>query len=257
MKPTNYPQINELINHLLVQMQTILGNKLIGLYLDGSLVMGDFDINISDIDLVAILESDINDKEFEDLEKMHVDLIGKYKEWDDRIEVCYISKEALNSTRTKVMPIVNISPGEPFHRTASRKEWLMNWYLLREKNVVIFGPDPKTIIDPISKEEFIQNVQAHVRGWGEWVKTMRNRYAQAYAILTMCRALYAYKKTDQVSKREAAIWVQKELPEWSKLIKDALVWREAGKDARNVNDESTYPNTVRFVEFIRNQILPT
>jgi len=56
MKPTKYPQVNELISTLSSQMQEILGKKLIGLYLDGSLVMGDFDIDISDIDLTAVLE---------------------------------------------------------------------------------------------------------------------------------------------------------------------------------------------------------
>ena len=255
MKPTKYPQVNELISTLSSQMQEILGKKLIGLYLDGSLVMGDFDIDISDIDLTAVLESNIDDGEFEALKKMHDELVLDHKERNDRIEVCYISLEALNSTRTKVMPIVNISPGEPFHRIETRKEWLMNWYLVREKSVTIFGPNPKFIIEPISKEEFLQNVQEHVKSWEDWIETMRNRYAQAYAILTICRALYAYKNGDQVSKKQAALWVQKELPAWAELIQNALVWRDAGKKDKNVNDESSYPETLRFVNFVRDQII--
>src|SRR2546422_8006017 len=82
--PTPYADINQLLELLLSGIQKILGAKLIGLYLYGSLVIGDFDPNISDIDLVAALSSDIDDKESGALQKMHDDFAKKYKEWDDR-----------------------------------------------------------------------------------------------------------------------------------------------------------------------------
>jgi predicted nucleotidyltransferase len=71
--PTPCADINQLLELLLSGIQNILGAKLIGLYLYGSLVIGDFDPNISDIDLVAALSSDIDDKEFGALQKMHDD----------------------------------------------------------------------------------------------------------------------------------------------------------------------------------------
>ncbi len=253
-KLTDYPKVDEVINILLSNMQDVLGSKLIGLYLDGSLVLGDFDPNISDIDLTAILENDLNDQEFDLLKMKHEELVNHFPEWDDRIEVCYISKEALNSVRTKLMPIVNISPGEPFDRTKTQKEWLMNWYLIREKSITIFGPDPKEVIDPISKDEFIQNVKAHTEAWGDWVKNMKSKYAQAYAILTMCRALYACKNGDQVSKINAAEWTIKELPEYKSLIQNALVWRENEKKNKE-EDWENYPNTEKFVNFVKNLVI--
>lgn len=253
MNATPYANINKLLSILLKQIQEILGNKLVGLYLEGSLVLGDFDENISDIDLVAVLSSDVDDVEFKMLMNMHTDFVEKYKEWYDRIEVCYISKQALNDTRTQERGIVNISPGEPFHRTKTRKEWLMNWYLTREKGATLFGPPPKTIIDPISKQEFIQSVIDHTTGWEEWVQNMRNPYAQSYAILSMCRALYAFRNGDQVSKIKAAEWADKQLPEWSHVIQNALIWRTGGK--YKPADELTHPQTVEFVNHVRKLIL--
>jgi predicted nucleotidyltransferase len=253
-KLTEYPKVDEVIYILLSNMQDILGSKLIGLYLDGSLVLGDFDPKVSDIDLTAILENDLDDQEFELLKKKHEELVNNTPEWDDRIEVCYISKEALNSVRTKIMPIVNISPGEPFHRTETQKEWLMNWYLIREKSITIFGSDPNEVIDPISKDEFIQNVKAHTEAWGDGVKNMKSKYAQAYAILTICRALYAYKNGDQVSKKQAAEWTIKELPEYKSLIQNALLWRDNEKKNKQ-EDMENYPNTEKFVNYVKNLIL--
>src|SRR5712691_11153803 len=93
--PTPYAEINQLLELLPVGIQKVLGEKLVGLYLYGSLVTGDFDNESSDIDLVAVLSSDIDDRDFTHLQKMHNDFANKYKQWDDRIEVCYISVAAL------------------------------------------------------------------------------------------------------------------------------------------------------------------
>ncbi len=247
MQPTSYSHINELLDNLLSQLQHVLEKKLIGLYLYGSLVLGDFDPTISDIDLVAALSSDIDEKEFEALQKMHTALATTRKEWDDRIEVCYISVTALKTVRSRTSQIANISPGEPFHRRESRKEWLTDWYLVREKGVTLFGPPPKTLIEPISKEEFLQAVTDQTKAWREWIHDIQhNRKSQAYAILTMCRALYAYKNGEQVSKKQAAMWAEKELPQWSSVIKKALLWREAWRD-EEVNHEATFQETLHFV----------
>ena len=220
----------------------------------GSLVTGDFDQNVSDIDLLAILESSLNDQEFEQLQKMHQDFASEHKEWDNRIEVQYMPKLALKTFKTQENEIAVISPGEPFHKKIIGKHWLMNWYMVREKGITLFGPDPKTIIEPISKEEFIESVKDHAKSWGEWVKDMKSKGAQSYSILTLCRALYAVRNGEQVSKKQAALWTIKQLPEWSNLINNAILWREEAKN-KQIESEATHAETERFVNFVRDLII--
>jgi hypothetical protein len=215
--------------------------------------LGDFDPKTSDIDLLAALSGDIVEKEFETLQQMHTEIAKEHQEWGDRIEVCYISVDALKSVKSRTCPIANISPGEPFHRTESSKEWILKWYLIREKSKALFGPSPKTLIEPISKEEFIQSVKDHARSWDKWVESMKNRYAQSYAILTMCRALYSYRNGNQVSKKKAAEWAKVQLPEWSAVIQNAVDWKEAGIDMKV--DETNYPKTVELVTYVRSLIV--
>ena len=250
--PTAHADINQLLELLLSSMQKILGEKLVGVYLYGSLVIGDFDPTISDIDLVAALASDLDDKEFEALQRMHVDFAHQHKEWDDRIEVCYISLAALQTVKTGTSQVANISPGEPFHKRETSIEWLISWYVVRESSITLCGPAPKTIIEPISKDEFLRAIQAHTKAWDEWIHDMHNRKSQAYAILTMCRALYILKYGEQVSKKQAALWAEKEFPEWASLIENALLWREAWRD-ENVDHGATFPDTLRFVHFAISQ----
>src|ERR687886_1402669 len=75
--------------------------------------------------------------------------------------------------------------------------------------------------------EFVVSVREHVRQWPAWVTSSRDwRPAQAYAILTLCRALYGVVHGEQVSKLRAARWVQGYAPAWAGLMADALQWRQ-------------------------------
>jgi hypothetical protein len=69
----------------------------------------------------------------------------------------------------------------------------------------------------------------------------------------MCRALYTCTHGAQVSKRKAAAWAAHELPEWADLINSALLWRAAWRDDP-VDPAATFPETVRFVQFMRARI---
>jgi predicted nucleotidyltransferase len=245
--------IDKLLSGLLERIRQILSAKLVGLYLYGSLVAGDFDRDISDIDLLAVTSMDIDEREFALLETMHNDIAAEHPEWEGRLEIAYLSARALKTFKTESSRIAVISPGEPFHFKEAGNDWLINWWTVREKGIVLFGADPATIIEPISKQEFLQAVREQAKEWREWVYHSRERPWQAYAILTMCRALYANANGDLASKKQAARWAQAELPEWASLIENALAWRAAWRD-KAVDHEATFPETVGFVHFVIDQI---
>lgn len=254
MEQTIYPEVNALLDYILTNLQRIFGAKLVALYLDGSLVVGDFNIKLSDIDLVAVVSSEIDEVEFDELKAMHEALVKENPEWHDRIEVCYITAQALEKVKSRTSKIINISPGEPIHRKESSKEWIMNWYLTREKAFTLYGPQPTQIIEPLTKGDFIQSVKDHANSWDKWVNDMsKNLYAQSYVRLSLCRALYSYKNSDQVSKIQAAKWALKELPEWTNVIHEALLWRDGPK--HSPPDEVAFIETKRFVDYIRKLIL--
>lgn len=253
MPITPYPHIDELLSSLRYQIQRILGKKLVGLYLYGSLVTGDFERESSDIDLLAVTASDIDQEEFDQLQKMHTDFVNHNPKWDNRVEIGYLPVAALKTYKSQVSKIAIISPGEPFHFKEAGKDWLINWWVVREKGVPLFGPSPTAFIEPISKEEFLRAVQEQAQDWRDWVNHMHRRKSQAYAILTMCRALYAYQNGGQASKKQAARWAQEYLPQWAPLIQKALLWRDE-KQEDEVDHEATFPETVRFVHFVIDQM---
>jgi predicted nucleotidyltransferase len=248
-KLTSYPDVDKLLYGLRDRIRQILGEKLVGLYLYGSLVTGDFDPGVSDFDLLAATATEIDDEAFDRLQQLHLDFVDTHPAWENRVEIAYLPVEGLRTFRTKESVMAVISPGEPFHRKAAGKEWTINWWLVRERGRTLYGPDPKTLIEPISQQEFLDMVRQHARQWREWVTESRSRKAQSYARLTLCRALYAAVHGEQPSKRRAARWAQERYPEHARLIEEALAWREAEDDSE-VDHEATYPETERFVQFM-------
>jgi hypothetical protein len=69
----------------------------------------------------------------------------------------------------------------------------------------------------------------------------------------MCRALYAAKHGEQVSKRQAALWVREYLPEQAELIEQALEWRTA-EDDEGIDHQATFAETERFVHYMIDQV---
>jgi hypothetical protein len=60
--------------------------------------------------------------------------------------------------------------------------------------------------------EFVEVVREQAEAWRRWVYEMRHPGRQAYAVLTMCRALYTHTHGEQATKRTAALWAQGYLP---------------------------------------------
>lgn len=248
------PPVDILLAELRERIERTLGDALLGLYLYGSAVTGGYLEGVSDVDLLAVAASPLDDSSLAALESMHAELETAHPAWHGRVEVAYVPARALHIFRQKASTIAVISPGEPFHTVEAGRDWLVNWWVVRQQGIALLGPPAADLIPPIATAEFASVVREHAQAWPEWIREMRHhRGGQAYAILTLCRALYACAKGEQVSKQEAAAWAQARYPEWAPLIGDALVWR-VEPAPRSSQHEATYAATERFVRFVAEEV---
>lgn len=253
MNVTPYAYVNDLLCELLAQLQRCLGKKLVGLYLHGSLVTGDFAPGISDVDLLAAIANDLNAAEFTALQRMHADLPRARPVWDNRIEVAYASVAALRSFRSQQHSFAIVSPGEPFHRKVMDSGYLMNWYIVREWGKALMGPPPDAIIPPIAKAEFILTVRDYVSWLVERLPEVTDSLYRSYAVLAACRALYLHRLGELASKERAAAWTQSELAEWSGLIDTAVAARRTWR-TEPVDNAVDHTDALRFLEVVQADI---
>ncbi len=227
---TQHGEVNNILDRLLDGHRRIFGDKLVGFYLYGSLVWGDFDIASSDIDTLCVIASEITHEEMKLLDRLHVEIANQNPLFRDRIEVHYASRYGLKYVREFPSKMGNISPGEPLHIIDASIDWLVEWYCVQEYAITLFGVDKSEVIPYIDKSEFIQQTCNYARSFKERIQESKgNPYSQAYIILTLCRALYTLKNGEQISKPGAARWAADFLPEYRELITHALAWRRERK----------------------------
>ncbi|MDP9118985.1 MAG: DUF4111 domain-containing protein [Actinomycetota bacterium] len=202
---------------------------------------------MSDADTVAVLRSDPTEAELTALERLHRDIVEEMSAWEDRVEVVYLSSQALTTFRTASSPAARISPGEPFHVIEVDDRWLIDWYQLRAVGIPLLGPPAASLVPPISHTEYVEAVRQHVLAWEDPADEFLERGDQAYAILTMCRGLRTWRTGEHVSKHEAARWACDALPDHADLIRDAMAWRAESRDGVGIDGSATRDATRRFV----------
>jgi hypothetical protein len=245
------PSVEELLTRLVRGQEHALGVQLLGTYLFGSAVTGDFDAGISDVDTVAVLRADPGSAQFTALERLHRDIVEETPEWEDRVEAVYLSARALSAFRTTSSPAARISPGEPFHAIEIDHRWLIDWYQLREVGVASSGPPAESLVPPVSHVEFVEAVRQLVLAWPDPADELLTSGDHAYAVLTMCRASRTWRTGEHVSKREAARWACETLPAHADLIRDALIWRARSRDRVQPDGEATREGTKRSVKEVQ------
>jgi predicted nucleotidyltransferase len=234
-----------LLERLSRDIADALGPDLVGLYVHGSWALGDFHPGRSDVDLLAVLDTDPTAATADTLRILHARLAADHPEWADRVEVEYLSEVALAGFRTEPRPMVRISPGEPLHLLPATRHYLLNWYAARERGVALRGPRARAVIPAISEAEWIEVVRDHARNWPSWIEDVRGPGGQAYAVLTLCRALLAVQEGRQASKRAAAAWAVTAVPEHAGLVAWAAgCWYGDGTDAGGGRDVVGFVNQV-------------
>lgn len=255
MKPTEYEDINQILEQLKTGIENILGKNLVGLYLTGSLTYGDFDRGSSDIDFLAIIDKEISDQQFQEITKMHSNIGKGYPEWNKRIEGQYTPLGWFDSIERPIDKRVYVNGGKVnLHQYGN--EWAINYFVLYECGIALVGPDPKALLKPVriedvreaSKKNLIEEWQPKLKKKDPFTEVgYDTNHIQAYAFLTMCRILHRASSDDVASKRKASAWVKKTYPEWSHLIEKAENWKHGMK-----MDSET--KTKEFIEFVAKNV---
>jgi predicted nucleotidyltransferase len=235
------------LEDFLTKVAEALDGSIEGIVLFGSLAAGAFDPQASDIDLIVAVSADIDDEALESLRQMHDRFTLAHPQWEDRLDVAYISVDALRTFGEHDSPLVVISRGEPIHRTRTDKGWIMNWHGAREVGVTLLGPSPRDLIAATTEADFLSAVRMYMQWLFAKASSSDEPNLLAYSVVTACRALYACSTGTQASKEAAALWAERRYPEWSSLIRSAREWRKTAASARSPETRTS----VRSVEFIR------
>ncbi len=236
LHPTPYADVNAALHDLLRRIQAILGKHLRGMYLSGSLALGEFDPRSSDLDVVVVTDDVLSHDLFVALQQMHVRFDTSGLPWAAKVDAVYIPQAALRHPAPTLEHYPQIEWPSALFLGPLESGWMFQCALLRERGIVIAGPDPRALIDPIDPDEMRRAVGPIALKWLEqarhdpsWLVGLRQRREQAFVVLTLCRLLYTLDCGAVTSKPAAARWAQTALgPRWSGLIERSLAGKVEG-----------------------------
>jgi hypothetical protein len=165
--------VTEILSALLAGAREILGDKLAGLYLRGSLAHGGFRAETSDVDVLAVTEAPVGDAELGALAALHARLAALPNTYGNRMEIAYIDRAALRRFRPGLLHPTR-GQGATLERSEHHTNWILERWTVREHGLTLFGPNPRTLIDPISSDELQAAVRARLGDWADWARELED-----------------------------------------------------------------------------------
>lgn len=243
---TPFPDVNALLSALLEGVREILGDGLVGMYLYGSLSLGDFDPDSSDVDFLFVTTDVLPVEMLDALRALHARIAASGLRYADKLEGSYIPRAALRRHDPANAAHPTIGVDWDFGVREHGSNWIVERWIVRERGITIWGAPPATLIDPVSPDELRAAICDSLGFWQQSLTDsawLEPRDYQAFAVLTMCRALYTLSRGEVVSKPDAAAWALETIePEWRPLIKQALVWRHQ-------HEKADLTETLEFIRF--------
>ncbi len=245
--PTAHDDVNALLRALLAGVRAALGEQLVAMYLEGSLALGDFDPASSDVDFVVATRDGLPPDVVERLRAMHDALGASGLPYARRIEGAYIPCADLRRYDPAHARHPTIGTDWEFQIAWFDESWVLKRSILRERGVVVWGPPPATLIDPVSADELRAAVRSQLGDVWERRATdrewLREREYQAFSILTLCRALHTLRHATLASKPRAAAWTSAAYPHWQPPI----AWALAHRSDHSAADEAETTATMAFL----------
>lgn len=204
----------------------VLGQNLIGLYLQGSGAQGDYLPGKSDIDIVGVVSQPLSDQEKESLcsrlehSRLSVPATG--------LDFLVFTQSVTQTPTESPAHELWFSTGETWttcvETEGSTTEHLIVFVTCRERSSALLGPEAKDVFAPVP-HPFLLTALNDVLKWhqGRVLDPFHDPGGQ-YSVLNACRAWQAGKEGRLSSKTDGALWVLSREPHNS-LVRDALALR--------------------------------
>jgi len=217
--------IREQVEGLASGLAEIAGDELVGVYLHGSLALGCFNPEISDVDILAVASRPL---ELEEKERA-VGLLAATSGRPGSVEFHQLALPDLIPWRYPVP--IDFHYGDVWRndlladlratldrQQGSDADLAAHLHITRASGVVLAGENPQSVLPPVPWEDYVDSLLRDL----EW-SFESDRPSSVYRVLSPARIWAALATRELHSKETGALWAQERLPgDLRHLVMDAL-----------------------------------
>ncbi|MBJ8100751.1 DUF4111 domain-containing protein [Bacillus cereus group sp. N11] len=230
-------EVKQLMEQYIVGLKEIfLDGKIVGVYVYGSIALGAFHIETSDVDFVAVLNDSVNEAEKQQIVEMHKKMsestLGK------RMDGMYIPLADLGKYNHEINEYVYCADGK-----ANIGHWDINavtWWTLKNQGITVIGKEVEDLPLQIKWDDVVNTMQYNVEQyWSEKAKQPYLFFIEEWvesAVVTMGRILYTLDHKTIVSKdRGLQYLLERSAKEWEPLLKEVERMRYDPKEKKKLS----------------------
>ena len=212
-----------------------------GLYLVGSLALGDYQEGRSDVDFVTVMLAPLTSDELDRVERVHTGLAAPDT---PSFDGCYLDVTQLRTTPVRPLAVPFSLDGRLRRAEACFDANPVTWFCLARHGLPLLGPAPAELgigLDAAALRGFLRgNLQSYWRGWvAHGVAAMASKGADdevaagtvAWGVLGIARIDCTLRTGRIVSKSAASRWGLEAYPAcWRDVLETALAARQGRID---------------------------
>jgi hypothetical protein len=232
-----HPLVTEVVADYLAAADTAVPGLIEGLYLEGSVALGDFRPHASDVDFVAVTAEKLDVSAHAALARVHTDLRRRRRR--PFFDGVYLTWTDLGDGPAEAGPVPHAHEGR-WYPTGSREHNPVTWHTLARYGVACRGPHPGALgvwADPDALAAWTDgNLDSYWRRWLTRAAKLASPFglhaltpaAVVWVVTGVTRLHYTLATGDITAKTGAARYALSTFPQrWHRVLHEALRIRRA------------------------------
>lgn len=231
------------LDKIVDKSKQIFGEELAGVYLHGSMAMGCFQPDKSDIDLIIVIEDDITDEQklkfmsgIVELNKLApskgIELSIVKKAYCK--EFVYPTPFELHFSKMHLQWFVDSPEDYISKMKGTDKDLAAHFTIIKKCGIVLFGREINEVFGDVPRENYLDSIWCDIEGAREDILE-----DPVYMILNLCRVAAFLNDNLIASKKQGGDWALKNLASrYHSLISDALQSYAEGNDMQVSKEEA-------------------
>ncbi|NMC80930.1 MAG: DUF4111 domain-containing protein [Chloroflexi bacterium] len=252
-------KLNAILDLYADSLQRQLGDDLIGIYLTGSIALGGYHENKSDMDFTTLVRKPLPGNALPLIKNVHRDVRNRYPQ--SKLEGHYITMHELGKNPEEIEPVVTYHDGklEKGYRGIN----MVTWFTLKKYGVTVWGLPVKELALDVTENNLLSYVSENVNSyWARWLLDTKKLFSPKgiyaltdksieWGVLGISRMVYTLSEKDVTSKDKVVTYALEHTPRnHHKILNEAHCIRTGNNRREYQSSLKRRKDMIEFMEYM-------